>query len=106
MIDWWRYDSASEENQIDAKNSGSSFKDQKPKIWNMPGDKTDLLNIISFMQIAEGMEFMETKNFVHRDLRAANVLVGKNNQCKIADFGLARLIENEEYTCQGSLQQF
>lgn len=40
------------------------------------------------------MTYLEDKNFVHRDLRAANVLVGKNNVCKVADFGLARLIES------------
>ena len=37
--------------------------------------------------------------FVHecRDLAARNVLVGDNNIVKIADFGLARLIKEDEY---------
>uniref|UniRef100_A0A5F8GEM7 Tyrosine-protein kinase n=1 Tax=Monodelphis domestica TaxID=13616 RepID=A0A5F8GEM7_MONDO len=34
------------------------------------------------------------------DLRAANILVGDNLVCKIADFGLARLIEDNEYTAR------
>lgn len=39
-------------------------------------------------------------NYIHRDLRAANILVGDNLVCKIADFGLARLIEDDEYTAR------
>uniref|UniRef100_A0A1I8FUJ1 Protein kinase domain-containing protein n=1 Tax=Macrostomum lignano TaxID=282301 RepID=A0A1I8FUJ1_9PLAT len=36
-----------------------------------------------------GMAYLEEKKLVHRDLRAANVLVGKDNFVKVADFGLA-----------------
>uniref|UniRef100_A0A8D0C4D2 Tyrosine-protein kinase n=1 Tax=Salvator merianae TaxID=96440 RepID=A0A8D0C4D2_SALMN len=50
--------------------------------------------------IAEGMAFLEKKNYIHRDLRAANILVSETLCCKIADFGLARLIEDDEYTAQ------
>lgn len=46
------------------------------------------------------MAFIERMNYIHRDLRAANILVGDNLVCKIADFGLARLIEDNEYTAR------
>ncbi|NXP88249.1 HCK kinase, partial [Passerina amoena] len=51
-------------------------------------------------QIAEGMAFIEKRNYIHRDLRAANILVSAVLVCKIADFGLARVIEDTEYTAR------
>jgi fyn-related kinase len=48
-------------------------------------------------QIAAGMAYLESQNYIHRDLAARNVLVADNNVVKIADFGLARLIKEDEY---------
>ena len=48
-------------------------------------------------QIAAGMAYLEMHNYIHRDLAARNILVGENNVVKVADFGLARLIADDEY---------
>ena len=42
------------------------------------------------------MAYLEAQNYIHRDVRAANILVGENNNVKVADFGLARVIEATE----------
>ena len=40
--------------------------------------------------IAEGLEFLHSKNIMHRDLKPGNILLDRYGNCKIADFGLSR----------------
>ena len=53
--------------------------------------------VVMSAQVAAGMAFLELQYYVHGDLAACNILVGDNLICKVADFGLARVIsENYE----------
>lgn len=43
------------------------------------------------------MGYLEENKLIYRDLVVRNVLVGDNNLVKVVDFGLVRLIEDDEY---------
>lgn len=47
------------------------------------------------------MAYLERHNYIHRDLAARNCLVGSENVVKVADFGLARYVLDDQYTSSG-----
>ena len=66
-----------------------------------PGRELRLTHLIDMgAQIAAGMAYLEVNSYIHRDLAARNILVGQNNQVRIADFGLSRLIDEGEYNAR------
>ncbi|XP_071522683.1 tyrosine-protein kinase Src64B-like isoform X1 [Panulirus ornatus] len=58
---------------------------------------TIIQQIFIAVQVSAGMAYLEAKQLIHRDLAARNVLVGPSLKCKVADFGLARICEKDEY---------
>ena len=51
------------------------------------------------VQIANGMTYLASNNYIHRDLASRNCLVGQNYVIKIGDFGLSRDLYDSAYYC-------
>ena len=57
--------------------------------------------IVKFcFQISLAMEYLASKLIVHRDLAARNVLLVNEHFCKITDFGMSRILNDEKYYYQ------
>ena len=62
-------------------------------------------------EVCRGMDYLHKRKIVHRDLKAANLLMDETGTVKIADFGVARVMnttgvmtaETGTYRCSATL---
>lgn len=53
-------------------------------------------------QICDALQYAHDKGVVHRDIKPENILLDKNGQVKIADFGLAKLVGKTDKSSNAS----
>ncbi len=62
------------------------------------------LSLLIIEKVISGLKFAHSKKIIHRDIKPSNILLGKQGQVKLADFGLATFIpEVSQYSSSASV---
>ena len=69
-------------------------KNVRQMVAGRPQDLKSSLSIA--IQVTDALAYAHSKNIIHRDIKAGNIMVSESGQVKILDFGLAKLLEDEQ----------
>ncbi len=63
---------------------------------HVSGRALELRSALSIaIQVTDALAYAHSKNIIHRDIKAGNIMVSPTGQVKVLDFGLAKLLEDD-----------
>ncbi len=62
------------------------------------GTRVPLANIVSYVrQVADALQYAHSEKIIHRDIKPENMLLGRNNEVLLSDFGIAMMTQSSRY---------
>jgi serine/threonine protein kinase len=62
------------------------------------GTRIPLASIVNYVrQVAEALYYAHSQRLIHRDIKPENMLVGRNNEILLSDFGIALASQSSSY---------
>src|SRR5205085_7649386 len=59
------------------------------------GTQLPLDTVVTYViQVAEALQFAHQEKLIHRDIKPENLLLGRNNEVLLSDFGIAIMIQS------------
>ena len=66
-----------------------------------PIEPLKLINVLA--QTAVSLDYAHQKGIVHRDIKPANIMLARDGQSKITDFGIAKITASDQLTMTGAI---
>jgi len=62
------------------------------------GARVPVANIVSYVkQMAEALQYAHSQKVIHRDIKPENMLLGRNDEVLLSDFGIATATQSSRY---------
>jgi eukaryotic-like serine/threonine-protein kinase len=75
---------------------GGSLRKRHPKGVPLPLD-----TVVSYVtQVASALHYAHSQNVIHRDVKPENMLIGRQNDILLSDFGIALVAQSSRYQTQ------
>lgn len=77
---------------------GMTLKEMLKKTGLLPEDRA----LPIFHKILRGLEYAHSQGIIHRDIKPGNIIIDKNGNPKITDFGIAKILGDKGMTQTGT----
>ncbi|CAF3888939.1 unnamed protein product [Adineta steineri] len=76
--------------------SVATFYQAMHQLPELPPDKLELFVRRCAYNVTRGLDYLKSKNIVHRDIKPVNILINKNGEVKLCDFGICGNLSDTE----------